>query len=63
MVEQIIIHFLYLSAGQLVKLYVAETRDDVFCEVPVVVVRGALANVWFGVDGQTGAKRHRCRAY
>ena len=45
MVEQIIVHFLNLSAGQLVKLYVAETRDDVFCDVPVVVVRGALAYV------------------
>ena len=63
MVEQIIVHFLYLSAGQLVKLYVAETRDDVFCNIPVVVIRSALTNVWFGVDGQTGAKRHRCRAY
>ena len=63
MIQQIIIHFLYLPAGQLVKLYIAETRDDVLCDVPVVVVRGALANVWFGVDGQTGAKRHCCRAY
>ena len=44
-VEQIVVHLLYLSAGQLVKLYVAETRDDVFCDVPVVVVRGALTYV------------------
>ena len=29
MVEQVVIHFLYLPAGQLVKLYVAETGDDV----------------------------------
>ena len=50
MIQQIIIHFLYLSAGQLVKLYVAETRDDVLCDVSVVVVRGALTNVWFCVD-------------
>ena len=29
MIQQIIIHFLYLPAGQLVKLYVAEARDNV----------------------------------
>ena len=44
-VEQIVVHLLYLSAGQLVKLYVAETRDDVFCNIPVVVIRSALTYV------------------
>jgi len=45
MIQQIIIHFLYLPAGQLVKLYIAETRDDVFCNIPVVVIRSALTYV------------------
>ena len=50
MIQQIIIHFLYLPAGQLVKLYVAETRDDVFCNIPVVVIRSALTYVRLRVD-------------
>ena len=44
-VEQIIVHFLNLSAGQLVKLYIAEAGNDMFRDVSIVVVRGALAYV------------------
>ena len=45
MVEQIVVLLLYLSAGQLAKFYIAEARDNMLCDVPVVVIRGALANV------------------